>query len=206
MNAGMKSLSVILKPCFTQGVLEAGVDEAGRGCLAGPVVAAAVILPESVELPGLNDSKKLTAIQRALLEPMIKEQAIAWAIGIADEPEIDSINILQATFLAMHRAIKGLNTLPALLLIDGNRFLPYPALKHKTIIGGDGLYASIAAASVLAKTYRDNLMNTLHTEFPEYGWKQNKGYGTILHRAAIMEHGTTKFHRLTFKLRDSKIT
>jgi ribonuclease HII len=206
MNTGTKGLSGILKPYFTKGLLEAGVDEAGRGCLAGPVVAAAVILPESVELQGLNDSKKLTEIQRALLEPLIKEQAIAWAIGVADEREIDSINILQATFLAMHRAIQGLNTFPALLLIDGNRFLPYPALHHKTIIGGDGLYASIAAASVLAKTHRDKLMNEIHTEYPEYSWKQNKGYGTILHRAAILEHGTTQYHRLTFKLLDSKFT
>jgi ribonuclease HII len=202
MNLRMKGNSVALKPYFTEGLLEAGVDEAGRGCLAGPVVAAAVILPGNVKLPGLNDSKQLTLAQREMLEPLVKDQAIAWAIGVAHEEEIDTINILQASFLAMHRAIQGLKTIPAQLLIDGNRFLPYPEIAHKTIVGGDGMYVSIAAASVLAKTYRDRLMNELHSCFPVYNWNQNKGYGTLNHRIAIETYGNTQHHRRSFKLKN----
>jgi len=189
-----------LKLFLSKGQLEAGVDEAGRGCLAGPVVAAAVILPKKVKLPGLTDSKQLSKLQRERLVPLIKEQALAWAIGIAVVEEIDRINILQATFLAMHRAIEGLNTAPEHLIVDGNRFRPFQGIPHSTIISGDSLYLSIAAASVLAKTYRDSHMLELHLAFPSFGWDQNKGYGTVLHRKAISEHGSTNHHRLSFRL------
>jgi ribonuclease HII len=189
-----------LLPFLHKHILEAGVDEAGRGCLAGPVVAAAVILPPDFYHPLLNDSKKLSESQRMLLRPIILENCISFAIGQASVQEIDQINILQASFLAMHRAIAKLSKKPEHLLIDGNRFKPYKKLKHSTIIGGDGKYMSIAAASILAKTERDMLMEKLDKRFPAYNWKKNKGYGTLAHRDAIREHGTTKHHRLSFRL------
>ena len=182
------------------GLLEAGCDDAGRGCLAGPVVAAAVILPAGVRLPGLNDSKKLSHADRERLRPLIEERALAWCVAVADVAEIDRINILHASFLAMHRAIAGLGTLPQHLLVDGNRFNPYAGIPHSCIIQGDGKYRSIAAASVLAKTHRDELMATLHAEQPHYGWAVNKGYPTTEHRAAIALHGPCGHHRMSFTL------
>ena len=182
-------------------MLEAGVDEAGRGCLAGPVVAAAVILNPKKRLPKiLDDSKKLSHEVREMLAPIIQEKSLAWAIGTASVEEIGEINILQATFLAMHRAVSGLQIAPELLLIDGNRFVPYLTLPHQCIIKGDGLYKSIAAASVLAKTYRDALMLQMANEHPGYGWAQNKGYGTLLHREAIAAIGKTTHHRPGFRM------
>ena len=181
-----------------QGRLEAGCDEAGRGCLAGPVFAAAVILPAGFENEILNDSKKLSEKQRYMLRPVIEEQAVAFAIGIVDNHEIDQINILNASFLAMHRAIAQLSLKPDHLLIDGNRFKAYPDIRHTCIIEGDGKYLSIAAASVLAKTYRDDYMDILHTEYPRYGWLTNKGYPTLQHRKIIQEIGITTYHRKTF--------
>ena len=178
----------------------AGCDEAGRGCLAGPVVAAAVILPKSFKNKILNDSKVLSEKKRDFLRPIIEKQAIAWAVGIVSPAEIDKINILNASFLAMHRAIESLNTKAELLLIDGNRFNPYPEIPHECIIKGDGKFLSIAAASVLAKTYRDDIMKELDLSFPTYNWKQNKGYPTKQHRKAIAEIGANKHHRKTFQL------
>jgi len=183
-----------------KGVLEAGCDEAGRGCLAGPVVAAAVILPPRVRIPGLDDSKKLTAAQRDELRPLIIEKAIAWAVAEVSPQEIDRINILKASFLAMHRAIDALMQRPEALLIDGNRFAPYAGVPHTCMIKGDGRYRSIAAASILAKTHRDALMEALHEAHPHYRWNVNKGYPTLDHRAAIRAHGTSPHHRLTFRL------
>lgn len=181
-----------------KGRLEAGCDEAGRGCLAGPVFAAAVILPEDFENEMLNDSKKLTEKQRYLLRPMIEEQALAFAVGIVDHMEIDRINILNASFLAMHRAIDQLSIRPEHLLIDGNRFKGYPQIQHTCIVKGDGIYLSIAAASVLAKTYRDDFMDTIHQQFPEYNWLKNKGYPTLFHRTKMMEIGISSYHRKSF--------
>ena len=178
----------------------AGCDEAGRGCLAGPVVAAAVILPKSFKNKILNDSKVLSEKKRDFLRPIIEKQAIAWAVGIVSPSEIDKINILNASFLAMHRAIESLNTKAELLLIDGNRFNPYPEIPHECIIKGDGKFLSIAAASILAKTYRDDIMKELDAEFPAYNWKQNKGYPTKQHRKAIAEFGANIHHRKTFQL------
>jgi ribonuclease HII len=186
-------------------VLESGCDEAGRGCLAGPVVAAAVILPESFNNEMLNDSKKLSEKQRNLLRPIIETQALAWAVGIVDNLEIDQINILKASFLAMHRAIGQLSISPQHLIIDGNRFNPYPNISHTCIVKGDGKYLSIAAASVLAKTYRDEIMMKLSAEYPGYLWEQNKGYPTIDHREAIMQHGITPYHRRSFKLFETQL-
>ena len=180
--------------------IEAGCDEAGRGCYAGPVVAAAVILPKNFKHPLLNDSKKLSASQRETLRPIIEETAIAWGIGVIDHEEIDKINLLKASFKAMHSAIDKLDTKPSLLLIDGNRFVPYPHIPHQCFVKGDGRYASIAAASILAKTYRDQLMQALHTEFPQYGWDRNKGYGTAAHRKAIDINGLCRYHRKSFRL------
>lgn len=184
----------------TRGLLEAGCDEAGRGCLAGPVVAAAVILPEKVRLPGLNDSKQLSEAQREKLRPLIEKNAIAWSVAHATVEEIDRINILQASFLAMHRAIDALITRPELLLIDGNRFTPYFGITHSCIIQGDGKFRSIAAASVLAKTHRDEVMRAMHAEHPHFNWAVNKGYPTVEHRAAIAAHGLTGHHRMSFTL------
>ena len=183
----------------------AGCDEAGRGCLAGPVVAAAVILPKNFKNKMLNDSKVLSEKKRDFLRPIIEKQAIAWAVGIVSPAEIDKINILNASFLAMHRAIDSLNTKAELLLIDGNRFNPYPEIPHECIIKGDGKFLSIAAASVLAKTYRDEIMKELDLSFPGYNWKQNKGYPTKQHRKAIAEYGANEHHRKTFQLLPSQL-
>jgi ribonuclease HII len=190
----------MLKSHYRKGVIEAGCDEAGRGCLAGPVVAAAVILPENYRHPILNDSKQLKSGIRQELVSDIKSAALAWAIGICDHHEIDQINILNASFLAMHKAIKSLVIQPELLIIDGNRFNAYEGLPHECIIKGDGKYLSIAAASILAKTYRDDLMIKLSEEYPEYGWQTNFGYPTPKHRAAIAEYGATPHHRVSFQL------
>lgn len=184
-----------------EGLIECGWDEAGRGCLAGPVVAAAVILPEDFAHPLLNDSKQLTERQRELLRPIIEQEALAWGVGSVSPEEIDQINILRASFLAMHRAIDDLILRPQLLLIDGNRFTPYPDIPHECIVGGDGKYMSIAAASVLAKTHRDALMLSLATEYPGYGLEGHKGYPTPAHKAAIRRLGLTPIHRKTFAIR-----
>ena len=185
--------------------IEAGVDEAGRGCLAGPVVAAAVILPKDFHHPFLNDSKQLSRKRRDELRIIIERESIAWAIGKASVDEIDKINILQASFLAMHRAIAQLNPLPEFLLIDGNRFKKYPDIEHNSIIGGDGKFLSIAAASVLAKTHRDEEMEILHENYPEYCWDRNMGYGTVLHREALIKYGHCKHHRKSFTLLNKQL-
>ena len=190
----------MLLPYHTKGILEAGCDEAGRGCLAGPVFAAAVILPKKFESDLLNDSKKLTDKQRYRLRPIIEKEALTWAVGVVDHKEIDEINILNASFLAMHRAVDQLTKKPEALLIDGNRFNAYPDIPHHCIIKGDGKYLSIAAASVLAKTYRDDFMKKIHTEFPYYDWNKNMGYPTKKHRSAIQKYGSSPYHRLSFRL------
>lgn len=190
----------MLLPFLTEGRIEAGCDEAGRGCLAGPVYAAAVILPPDFKNELLNDSKQLTERQRYSLRPVIEREALAWAVGVVDNHEIDKINILSASILAMHRAVDGLKVRPEHLLIDGNRFKPYPGIPHTTIVKGDAKMMSIAAASVLAKTYRDDFMNAIAAEYPQYDWLSNKGYPTAKHRQAIKEYGTTPYHRLTFNL------
>lgn len=190
----------MLLPYLNANRIEAGCDEAGRGCLAGAVYAAAVILPKDFKNEQLNDSKQLTEHQRYALREVIEREALAWAVGVVSPQEIDQINILHASFLAMHRAIDSLKIRPEHLLIDGNRFRPYPHIPHTTVVKGDGKYLSIAAASILAKTYRDDYMNRLHEEYPYYGWDKNKGYPTRAHRAAIAAHGTTPYHRLTFNL------
>ncbi|MFV0364947.1 MAG: ribonuclease HII [Mangrovibacterium sp.] len=183
-----------------EGRLEAGCDEAGRGCLSGPVVAAAVILPADFHNEQLNDSKKLTEKQRYALRPIIEAQALSYAVGMVSHTEIDEINILNASFLAMHRAIDALKLTPEHLLIDGNRFNPYPNIEHTTVVKGDGKFLSIAAASVLAKCHRDDLMNELAVEFPMYDWQNNKGYPTKKHREAIVKHGACNYHRMSFRL------
>ena len=180
--------------------IEAGCDEAGRGCLAGPVYAAAVILPKGFKCPELDDSKKLSEKDRVRLRPIIEEKAIAWAVGIVDQNEIDEINILNASFLAMHRSIDQLTSKPNLILVDGNRFNAYAGIDHECIIKGDGIYKSIAAASILAKTYRDDYMNKIHAEFPYFDWDKNKGYPTKKHRDCIRKHGVTHHHRQSFQL------
>ncbi|MBQ0062318.1 MAG: ribonuclease HII [Bacteroidales bacterium] len=190
----------MLKPFYQEELIEAGCDEAGRGCLAGAVYAAAVILPKDYQNEKLNDSKQLTEKQRYELREEIQRDAIAWAVGVVDQKEIDQINILRASILAMHRAVEQLKVQPQYLIIDGNRFTPYKKLPFSTIVKGDGKYLSIAAASILAKTYRDDYMNQLHEEFPNYDWNKNKGYPTKKHRAAIKEFGTTPYHRRTFNL------
>ena len=190
----------MLLPYLNDNVVEAGCDEAGRGCLAGAVYAAAVILPPDFHNELLNDSKQLTERQRYLLREVIEREAVAWAIGIVTPEEIDKINILNASFLAMHRAVDQLKVRPEHLLIDGNRFKKYQDLPHTTVVKGDGKYLSIAAASILAKTYRDDYMNALHQKYPFYDWNKNKGYPTKKHRAAIRERGTTPYHRMTFNL------
>lgn len=190
----------MLLPYYQDQLLEAGCDEAGRGCYAGPVFAAAVILPKDFYHPLLNDSKQLTVDERNELKPFIKEHAIAYAVAMVDNDEIDKINILRASFKAMHLAIDKLRKKPSMLLVDGNRFTSYKKLRHECIIKGDGLYASIAAASVLAKTHRDSFMKKLHKEFPQYNWRRNKGYGTAEHRAAIQTHGLCKYHRKSFAI------
>ncbi|MGL5980928.1 MAG: ribonuclease HII [Phocaeicola sp.] len=190
----------MLLPYLHKDILEAGCDEAGRGCLAGSVYAAAVILPAGFEHAWLDDSKKLTERQRYELREVIEREALAWAVGIVTPAEIDEINILNASFLAMHRAVEQLSVRPEHLLIDGNRFKKYEDIPHTTVIKGDGKYLSIAAASILAKTYRDDYMNELHQAHSVYDWNKNKGYPTLKHRAAIAQHGVTPYHRLTFRL------
>lgn len=196
----------MLLPYMNSGVVEAGCDEAGRGCLAGAVYAAAVVLPPDFRNELLNDSKKLTEKQRYTLRPLIEEAALAWAVGIVTPQEIDRINILNASFLAMHRAIEQLRVTPQHLLIDGNRFKPYPGIAHTCVVKGDGKYEAIAAASILAKTYRDDYMNELHEKYPMYDWKSNKGYPTKAHRAAIAQYGPSPYHRLSFQLLERQLS
>ncbi len=194
-----------LLPFFNKNTIEAGCDEAGRGCLAGPVFAAAVILPADFENELLNDSKKLTEKQRYLLRPIVEEQALAWAVVAVDNKEIDEVNILNASFLAMNRAVEKLEMTPEHLLIDGNRFRTKNKIPYTCMIKGDGRFYSIAAASILAKTYRDDYMAEIHREFPYYEWQKNKGYPTKKHRAAIKEHGPCRYHRMTFRLLDEQL-
>lgn len=189
----------MLESSFHKGVVEAGCDEAGRGCLAGSVFAAAVILPEGYANADLNDSKKLTPRRRYELREVIERDALAWAVGEVTPGEIDEINILNASFLAMHRALDALKLRPEAIIVDGNRFKPYHDVPYNTIVKGDGKYLSIAAASILAKTYRDDYMDRLADEYPQYDWKSNKGYPTAKHREAIARHGLTPVHRKTFK-------
>lgn len=196
----------MLEAYYTKDVVEAGCDEAGRGCLAGPVFAAAVILPPDFKSELLNDSKQLSEKNRYALRPLIEQEAIAWGIGVVTAPEIDAINILKASFLAMHRAIEQLKVQPQALLIDGNRFTPYKEIPFTCMVKGDGRFLSIAAASILAKTYRDDYMLQLAEEYPSYGWQQNKGYPTRAHREAISKHGITPYHRKTFTLLPSQLT
>jgi ribonuclease HII len=195
-----------LKRRFSKGVIEAGCDEAGRGCLAGPVFAAAVILPDRFRLPEVDDSKKLTAAVRDELRIQIEKKALAWAVARVDHEEIDTINILWASVKAMHLALDQLATRPELILIDGNRFKAYNNTPYQCVVGGDGLYASIAAASILAKTHRDEYMQSLHLEFPHYGWDVNKGYGTPIHREAIKVHGISPYHRKSFRMGQEEMT
>lgn len=194
----------MLKNYYEQGRVEAGCDEAGRGCLAGSVYAAAVILPPDYQNERLNDSKKLTARQRYALRQDIERDAVAWAVGVVTPQEIDQINILNASILAMHRALDQLQVRPEAIIVDGNRFKPYRDLPHTTIVKGDGKYLSIAAASILAKTYRDDEMVRLAQEYPDYDWQHNMGYPTRKHREAIRQHGITPYHRRTFNLLGSE--
>lgn len=194
----------MLKNYYEQGRVEAGCDEAGRGCLAGSVYAAAVILPPDYHNERLNDSKKLTARQRYALRQDIERDAVAWAVGVVTPQEIDQINILNASILAMHRALDQLQVRPEAIIVDGNRFKPYRDLPHTTIVKGDGKYLSIAAASILAKTYRDDEMIRLAQEYPDYDWQHNMGYPTRKHREAIRQHGVTPYHRRTFNLLGSE--
>ena len=196
----------MLLPYLEPNRIEAGCDEAGRECLAGSVFAAAVILPPDFKNDDLNDSKQLSEKKRYLLRPVIEREAIAWAVGIVTPEEIDKINILKASFLAMHRAIDQLTVKPEHLLIDGNRFTPYPDIAHTTVVKGDGRYLSIAAASILAKTYRDDYMDELAKEYPDYHWIENKGYPTKAHREAIRAVGITPYHRKTFTLLPEQLT
>jgi len=195
----------MLKSFFSKKLIEAGCDEAGRGCLAGPVVAAAVILPKRYRNSTLNDSKKLSALTRESLKEEIMEKAITWNIAMVDNHGVDKLNILRATYKAMHLAIEGLTKKPEFLLVDGNNFIPFKDIPFKTIIQGDSKFLSIAAASVLAKTYRDEFMIKIHEEHPEYGWITNKGYPVPEHKEAILKHGITPYHRRTFNLGDSQL-
>lgn len=190
----------MLEQYLEKGRLEAGCDEAGRGCLAGPVVAAAVILPDHFSNALLNDSKLLTDVKRYELRPIIEQEALAWAVAFVDNKEIEDLNILNASFEAMHRAVNALSTKPDHLLIDGNRFNAHGSISHTCIIKGDAKFLSIAAASILAKTYRDDYMNKIHEEYSMYGWDSNKGYPTKIHRKAIKQYGATRYHRATFNL------
>lgn len=196
----------MLQLCLNPDLIEAGCDEAGRGCLAGPVFAAAVILPQDFVCEELNDSKQLSEKERYKLRPLIEEKAVAWAVGIVDHQEIDKINILNASFLAMQRAVAALKVRPQHLLIDGNRFKKYEDIPHTCVVKGDGKLLPIAAASVLAKTYRDDFMLDLHRQYPLYDWDRNKGYPTKKHRDAIREHGVTPYHRLSFNLKDNQLS
>lgn len=191
---------------FSNNLIEAGCDEAGRGCLAGPVFAAAVILPKGFFHEKLNDSKKVSPKHRNMLRAIIEKEAISYSVQKVTEYKIDQINILNASFLAMHKAITKLNTIPELLLIDGNRFHSYKKIPHECIVKGDSKYASIAAASILAKTYRDEHMIKLSKKHPQYGWNQNKGYGTLAHRVALIQSGPSKYHRNSFVLKDNNIS
>jgi ribonuclease HII len=195
-----QEIYIVLLNAYQDKLIEAGCDEAGRGCYAGPVFAAAVILPKDFYHPLINDSKKLSEAQRAFLEPIIKKAAIAWAIGSQSPEEIDQINILKASIKSMHLALDQLKKKPGFIAVDGNRFYPYKKVPHQTIIKGDGQYAHIAAASILAKTARDTYMMELHKQYPQYGWDKNKGYGTAAHRAAIALHGLCEHHRKSFKI------
>lgn len=188
------------------GVCEAGCDEAGRGCLAGPVFAAAVVLPDDFEHPWLNDSKQLSERRRNELRAVIESSALAWCVAMVDNREIDGINILNASILAMHKALDGLDVSPRHILVDGNRFKPYHDVPYVTVVKGDGKYGNIAAASILAKTHRDEYMCKLHDEYPQYGWNVNKGYPTVDHRNAIRQYGPTPYHRMSFKLLDNQLT
>lgn len=190
----------MLLPYYNENLIEAGCDEAGRGCLAGSVYAAAVILPKDYRNDALNDSKRLSASRRYKLREEIMRDAVAWAVGVVTPSEIDEINILNASILAMHRAVDQLSVRPQALIIDGNRFRPYQDLPYTTIVKGDGKYQSIAAASILAKTFRDDYMKELYEQYPFYGWNRNAGYPTREHREAIREHGITPYHRKTFNL------
>ncbi|PQJ79374.1 ribonuclease HII [Polaribacter porphyrae] len=190
----------MLKLNYSGFSLEAGTDEAGRGCLSGPVVAAAVILPENFAHPFLNDSKQLSEKKRALLRPIIEQEALAFGVSFVWQKEVDAINVLQASLTGMHRSIEALKVLPEFIIVDGNKFKNYKDIPHKTIVKGDSKYMSIAAASVLAKTYRDEYMEKIHNDFPAYNWKKNKGYPTKEHRNAIREFGATIHHRKSFKL------
>lgn len=196
----------MLLPFYQEKLLEAGCDEAGRGCLAGPVFAAAVILPRDFEHSLLNDSKQLNESQRKQLRAEIEEQALAFAVAQVDHEEIDRINILQASFLAMHRALDALNIRPELILVDGNRFKKYQELPHNCIVKGDGKFFSIAAASILAKTYRDDYMEQIAAEYPHYDWASNKGYPTIKHREAVLAHGFSLYHRRSFRVSDPQLS
>jgi len=195
----------MLQPFYQKRYIEAGCDEAGRGCYAGPVFAAAVILRKDFHHPYLNDSKQLTEAQRNELRPVIEKEAVCYSVAKVDHDEIDKINILRASIKAMHIALDNLKKRPKYILVDGNRFTPYQDVKHKCIIKGDGLYSSIAAASVLAKTYRDEFMRNLHHEYPLYNWNSNKGYGTEEHRLAIKAHGLCPYHRLSFNINSQQI-
>jgi ribonuclease HII len=190
----------MLQPFFQDTLIEAGCDEAGRGCYAGPVFAAAVILPKTFAHPLLNDSKQVTEKNRNELRSIIEKESVAYAVASIDNDEIDQLNILKASFKAMHSALDKLTKKPQLLLIDGNRFISYKKIPHHCIIKGDGLYMSIAAASILAKTHRDEHMQQVHKEFPQYGWDKNKGYGTAFHRKALEQYGLCKYHRKSFRL------
>ena len=196
----------MLKSFLYHNLTEAGCDEAGRGCLAGPVVAAAVILPKNYKHQVLNDSKKLSAKQRTELKDEIINSAIAWKVAFIDSIEIDEMNILRASIKAMHLAVEGLKKKPQFLLIDGNSFIPYKEIKYKTIVKGDGLFYSIAAASVLAKTFRDEYMEKIHFEYPVYGWNRNKGYPTSFHREALLKYGISPYHRKSFSLFNTQLS
>jgi ribonuclease HII len=195
----------VLQNCYQTELWEAGCDEAGRGCYAGPVFAAAVILPKDFYHPLLNDSKQLSEKQRAELAPIIKQNALAWEVASQSPAEIDEINILKASIKSMHLALDQLKKKAQFIAVDGNRFYPYKKIPHQTIIKGDGKYANIAAASILAKTTRDEYMMELHTQYPIYGWDKNKGYGTAVHRAAIAQHGLCEHHRKSFKILPSNL-
>lgn len=201
----MSKIKRELKSCYQSIKVEAGCDEAGRGCLAGPVYAAAVVLPVDYFNPMLNDSKQLSEKQRDKLRPEIEKEALAWGVGVVSNQEVDEINVLNAAYLGMHRAVDSLRLKPEFLIIDGNRFKPYPGVPHECIVKGDGKYFSIAAASVLAKTYRDEFMYKIAKEFPEYGWESNKGYPTKDHRNAIRKYGVTPYHRTSFKLLENQL-
>ena len=194
----------MMENCFEKGGFEAGCDEAGRGCLAGPVVAAAVILPDDFHHPWLNDSKQVTEARREALRPIIEKEAIAWAVGICSPQEIDKLNILRASITAMHRALDGLKVRPRSVIVDGNKFIPYRDLPWQTFVKGDGRFGNIAAASILAKTHRDEIMRRLAEQYPVYNWAVNKGYPTRKHRQAIKDYGVTPYHRLSYRLLPEK--